>query len=102
MKLVRVTGISELKSGDRVRFRIDRRPIADSVIYIPPSDNNPNNILCFLCQNEFEGVACEEEYRYGYRFSWAISGFERETTPFARSLRFENVTAFRKLVKGET
>ena len=102
MKLVRVTGISELKSGDRVRFRIDRRPIADSVIYIPPPDNNPHNILCFLCQNEFDGLSCEEECRYGYRFSWAISGVGRETTSFTRALHFENVTAFRKLVKGET
>ena len=95
MKLKRVTRPSQLKTGDRVRCTINRRPIYDCKVYKNASD-------VFLCHNEpaCDGQDCGESHRMGYSYSWSVPKWVGQT--FARALDYEHVKGLRKLVKEGT
>ena len=80
MNLKRVTRASQLKTGDRVRCTINRRPIYDCKVY-----KNASGV--FLCHNEpaCDGHDCGKSHR-----------------TFASALDYESVKGLRKLVKEDT
>lgn len=95
MNLKRVTRASQLKTGDRVRCTINRRPIYDCKVY-----KNASGV--FLCHNDpaCDGQDCGESHRMGYSYSWAVIQHGDQT--FAGALDYESVKGLRKLVKEDT
>lgn len=60
----RVT-LSVLRSGMRVRCRIQNRPVTDARLRQRGQD-------WFICNNVEQGHDCSESLRYGYDYSWRI------------------------------